>query len=545
MTGVASSICQGALCCITKIYDSVTLMHHGDRMRDQIFRKTEDILSQLQRLGSHSDDKFTNNMTRVLQEVFARLRACEERCKELADQWRVRKFFMAAPNKESLKLLQVELDHVHDNLESQVICAMSEQVSAVKMELKDGITEIRRDIAYPQAGVYPIASGVLKPPAVVSKPVVDIEGERIIVSWKDDDNSPGSLVMYEVRIDDSKNVMFPCSPQYKSLCIGPPKTEPGMLYTIQVRGVNGSGPGEWSKQTIARFKMAPPNRPHKPGVIPSYTDAKISVRIPGLREANGTPVEKIIVQYCEYDNSGNWESKTLTIEKKESQRTHNFCLPDLSPYTRYLVRVILINESGESVPSESADVTTDVPIPGKPTCIWQHYKFTSDMIKICWDPPKEYPKFVDHYEVQYKRKKKEFDSSEEYEVVQTTKFSAKARNLKSDTWYVFYVKAVNKNGKFGKLARIEAETRWKKAAKAVLSPLVFIGGTIISPVVGTVVGGSIAADNADTKAGSVAGAVGGAVGGGLLGTFGAPVFGAVCAHYFVHEGESDQSDDEI
>uniref|UniRef100_A0A1X7UN77 Fibronectin type-III domain-containing protein n=1 Tax=Amphimedon queenslandica TaxID=400682 RepID=A0A1X7UN77_AMPQE len=344
--------------------------------------------------------------------------------------------------------------------------------------------------------------------------------------------------------------MFPCSPKCKSLCIGPPKIEPGILYTIQVRGVNGRGPGEWSKKTITRFKMAPPKRPDKPEVIPSYTDAKISVCIPGLKEANGTPVEKIIVQYCEYDNSGNWESETLTIEKKESQRIHEFIMHGLSPYTRYFFRIILINESGESVPSESVDVTTDVPIPGEPTNIRPSSYFTSDMIKIRWNPPIEYPEFVDHYEVEYKRKKKEFDLSEEYEVMQTTKLSAKAPNLKSDTWYVFFVKAVNKNGKFGESARVEAETRWKKAAKAVLSPFVFIGGTVGGPVLGAVGGGLIGGgivnpDNVDTKERSVAKGVGGAVGGGLLGTVGAPLMGAACAHLFVHGSvDSDQSDDE-
>uniref|UniRef100_A0A1X7U444 Fibronectin type-III domain-containing protein n=1 Tax=Amphimedon queenslandica TaxID=400682 RepID=A0A1X7U444_AMPQE len=406
------------------------------------------------------------------------------------------------------------------------------------MELEDEMKE---------AELYPISSGVSKTPAVVSKPVVDIEGEMMVVSWKDSNNSPGSLVMYEVRIDDSKNVIFPCSLQYmNSLCIGPPKLEPAMIYTIQVRGVNGRGPGEWSEKTIARFKMAPPKRPDKPGVIPSYTDAKISVRIPGLKEANGTPVEKITVQYCEYDNSGNWEAETLTIPKKESQHIHEFVMHDLSPNTRYFFRVILINETGESVPSESVDITTDVPIPGEPTNIRPSSYFTSDMIKIRWNPPIEYPEFVDHYEVQYKRRKDELDSSEEYKVTQTTKLSAKVLNLKSDTWYVFYVKAVNKNGKFGGIARVEAETRWKKAAKAVLSPFAFIGGTLGGPVLGALGEGLFATKNADTKAGSVAGAVGGAVGGCILGTIGAPVIGIACAHYFVHglPLDSDQSDDE-
>ena len=537
MTDAVSSTCQSALGFTVEIYDLVQKTQHREIIGNQIMQKTEDIQLQLQKIANHSDDQFTTDMETVLEEVYDRLRTCKVECEKLQDQSSIKKLPMADSNKETLKLVQTELEHVHVNLENQVICAMS----FVKVQVKDGIKEVRRDCA----GVYPVSSGDLKPPAAVSKPVVDFKGEQMIVSWEDDDNPPDSLVTYEVRTDDSNNDIIEVRPRYKCISIGPPKIEPGMLYTIQVRGVNGKGPGEWSEQLIVRYKTAPPRRPDKPKVFPTSINAKISVRIPGIQEAHGAPVSEVIVEYCQYNNGSKWNSETISLEEKESEHIRESVIYDLSPNTRYFFRIILINKSGQSAPSESVDVTTDVPIPGEPTNIRPSSYFTSNSIKIRWDPPEEYPESVDHYEVQYKRRK-EFDSKVLHKVIKTTKLSAKAKNLKSDTWYVFHVKAVNKKGESGKAARIEAETRWKKATKAALSPFVFIGTTVAGPLIGGYKGGVIGAESRtrylpDSTAGSVAGAVGGAIGGGLLGTVGAPVIGAACAHKFVH-GSSDQSD---
>ena len=541
MTVALTSTCQSSFGCTEEIYDLVQKTQHREGIGNQIMQKTKVVQSQLQKIANYSDDQFTTEMKMVLEEVHVRLCACKVECEKLRDQ----KLLTAESNKVSIKFVQTELEYVHVNLENQVICAISQQITVVEVQVEDRIKKVRRDAAYPLAGVYPVSSEVLKPPAAVSKPVVDFKGEQMRVSWEDNDNPPDSLAKYEVRIDDSNNDMFEAI-GCKCISIGPPKIEPGMLYTIQVRGVNGRGPGEWSEQLIARSKTAPPKRPDKPKVFLTPINAKIFVRIPGIREAHGAPVSEVIIEYCEYDNGSKLNSETKSIEEKESEHIREFLIHDLSPNTSYFFRIILINESGQSAPSESVDVTTDIPIPGKPTYFRPSSYFTSNLIKIRWKPPKEYPEFVDHYEVQYKRRKKELNSKEPYAVIRTTKISAEAENLKSDTWYVFHVKAVNKKGESSRAARIEAETKWKKAAKAALSPFVFIGGTVAGPVIGGIGGGLLGAEMPDSKAGSVAGAVGGAIGGSLLGTVGAPFIGGALTHVFVHglSYQSDQSDDE-
>ena len=536
----APSVISGALELANRIYTMLLEMQYGDRIRDGIFRKIEDIKSQLVKLQNHSDDDFTADMKTALNDAYVRLEACEMECRKIADQNCIVRFFKSASNLSILNYLQAELSSVHVNLGNQILCAMSEQLSIVKQQS-------RKDEETSLAGVYHVKRGVLNPPAKVSRPVVDIEGKQMIISWEDDDNPPGSIFKYEMRLDDSTNSIIPTDDaNCKCLSIGPPKVEPGVVYTIQVRGINGRGPGEWSDATIARYKTGLPNKPKKPKVTPGYNDATIDVLVPGIKETNGAPVSQIIVQYCEYDNSSEWTLKSFCIEDEQQGLQHSraVTVPNLSPYTRYFFRIVLVNEYGESAPSESADATTNIPIPGKPTEVRRSFNssyYTSSVLKIHWKPPEEYAQFVDHYVVEYKKKKKEFDIRHKFDVIVTEKLSATAKELSSDTKYAFYVWAVNKNGECSEKVRIEAETKWKTATKIALSPLVFLGTTVGAPVIGAAAGafgvGLLAAESIDSKAGAVAGGVGagvaGGIGGAIGGIMGAPGLGAMLTLSFV------------
>ena len=211
-------------------------------------------------------------------------------------------------------------------------------------------------------------------------------------------------------------------------------------------------------------------------------------------------------------------------------------------------------------------------VPGVPTNLRRSSYFTDTMLKVRWQPPEDNPDAVDRYVVRYRRKK----SNDYILLTTTTRLSAKAKGLKPDTKYVFSVRAINSGGYYSGTAEIEAETRWRKATKALLSPLVFTGATLASPFAGIVGGavlggaaggmvggktGGMIYDKSDTTAGKGAGigvgvatgvgagAVGaavGGVGGAVVGTVGAPVVGGVAAHRFIHGSNdySDQSDDD-
>lgn len=187
-------------------------------------------------------------------------------------------------------------------------------------------------------------------------------------------------------------------------------------------------------------------------------------------------------------------------------------------------------------------------VPGPPQRLRVSSKRTPSLIKIRWVEPERSAHAVDHYEMQMRTKKSGWA-----QIATSRKLSAEAKNLSADTKYFFRVRAVNGRGRAGEFSNeIQAETRFSKAARAVLSPLVFLGGTVAGPLIGAVGGGVgaglLAADSVDNKAGAAAAGtaagVAGATGGAVLGTVGAPLIGGVMAHQFVHgDSWSPQSSD--
>ena len=127
---------------------------------------------------------------------------------------------------------------------------------------------------------------------------------------------------------------------------------------------------------------------------------------------------------------------------------------------------------------------------------------------------------------------------ETFATVQHTKLSATARGLTSDTKYQFRVRAINnkeQNGEFSDC--LEAETRFGKFGRGAAAVGAFVGGTVGGPLIGAVsigyLAGSSAESGPDSKVGkkvaATAAGIGGGIGGFLLGTIGAPLFGAVGA----------------
>ena len=188
-------------------------------------------------------------------------------------------------------------------------------------------------------------------------------------------------------------------------------------------------------------------------------------------------------------------------------------------------------------------------VPSRPWNLRVSTKRTAQLIKIRWDKPQQNAHAVSHYEMQMRTKKTGWA-----EIATSTKCSAKATNLSADTKYFFRVRAVNGRGEPGDFSsEIEAETRFSKAARAVLSPLVFLGGTVAGPLIGAVgvgaLAGVAASEKADSKAGAAtagaAAGVAGAAGGVVVGTLGAPLIGGAAAHMFVHgQSWSPQSSDD-
>ncbi len=187
-------------------------------------------------------------------------------------------------------------------------------------------------------------------------------------------------------------------------------------------------------------------------------------------------------------------------------------------------------------------------VPGAPLWLRVSSKRTASSIKIRWQEPSYHAHAVHHYEMQMRSKKTGWAR-----IATSRKLSAEATKLSADTKYFFRVRAINGSGRAGNFSgELEAETRFSKAARAILSPFVFLGGTAAGPLVGAVGGGVgagvLAAANVDNKAGAAAAGtaagVAGASGGAILGTVGAPLIGGAATSRFVKgESLSPQSSD--
>ena len=427
----------------------------------------------------------------------------------------------------------------------------------VQAHVTSQFAQITSLINNPNAGFYTSASKIaLKLPHKVEELKIEENGEFLEFSWQDTKNKESSVLYYEMMYNDGKVELL--LPQIKSkdkfVRIGEPRVRPGMCYSFKIRAVNKGGHGEWSNEIRARFKKGVPERPTKPTIqVKGPNSVIVSVLQPTEDQGNGAPITSCIVEYAANDgNATMWES--LTCSLKECSTADNkikVTIDELNGDTLYDFRVKFQNEVGCSTTSESTTCQTDVPIPGLPRRLRASTKRTSSMIKIRWVPPSINPEAVHRYELQMRTKKGKWDH-----IAYSTKTSAKATGLKQDKKYFFRVQALNRRDQScGFTDTIEEETRFGKAARAALAPLVFVGGTLGAPFLG--IGGGIAtgiaaADSVDNKAGAVAAGVAAGVATGvsgtIVGTLGAPFVGGVMTYEFIKmtgdDSCSDQSSDE-
>uniref|UniRef100_A0A1X7VI34 Fibronectin type-III domain-containing protein n=1 Tax=Amphimedon queenslandica TaxID=400682 RepID=A0A1X7VI34_AMPQE len=540
-----------------------------ERMRtenDTIEEICNTIVDTQDLLDRYDDSGVPEEMKKIIDESYSKLERYAMQCETIKKEGNVKRFVKAytKSNSENLKELCDLLKKVYRQINSHALHAIYAQVKWNKLPQNSGFYPASSDDSYQ-----------LELPSIVDEPHVDQEGPQLHIKVNDRRNNQEELNEYHISINHEKwFYRLKRDKRSGKLCdyatleperMNPP-LKPGKSYSFQVRAVNAKGLGEWSESTDICLDTGILGKPDKPVVAsePGTGDVKVKVAIP---KTYTNHVTEVVCQHCDKENGGEWISEKLQIPGNPDAYVHTVTLTKCSPYAHHRLHIIFINKFGESKPSDTVEVPPAVP--GAPTEVRRSSNYTSSMIKLRWEEPKLGEKFVDHYLIRYKRKK-DLDQVDVYFLaikVQKNKFSARATNLKSDTDYIFLISGVNADGASGPAVIIAADTRWKKAAKAALSPFVFLGGTVAStaglltgpvsgPIIGAVGGGVAGVVLPDSKAGSVAGGtagtVGGAVGGAAIGTVAAigspvigPIMGGAVAHRFVHGGSiSDQSDEE-
>lgn len=426
-------------------------MHRADDRREYICCRIQCITDRLNQLKSFSQEETSSELQEVLYKTRDKLRSYTIACKEKKQEHEASQFVSAHSNLYSLERLEKELGDAVSDLDTAIICFIATQ----NKKIQDQNHEIKMKQDRAAIQLYSISDSTLKP-AQVSKPEVNVEGDGIAISWEYPGSDRSSLSFYDVMYHDIIKQLP--EPVAEKCIISDPSLRPGRVYSIKVRAnINGGVPGEWSEPALADYKTGPPNKPGRPNVRVTTTTAKVSCPIPGPEQCNGAPVDKAILKYCKLKNRSQWKSHEKAV--LESHHIREFKFSGLSEDTIYQFCIILANKYGQSQPSEMVQEKTRVPVPGVPTGGRPSSHFTHSTAKICWKPPRKYPKYVAKYIVWYKIKKNPNEQWETKEIP-STKLYFEAQNLKSYTTYVFYIIAVNSNDEdCGEHERVEAETR--------------------------------------------------------------------------------------
>lgn len=426
---------NGAINLIRQMYQKTSAMSKGHQLREDLLERIQKIQTQLEKLGN--DDDLAARLNQEIKNAYQLLQNSEQKCTEIAEKGRIKRFVFSESDNATVEDLKKGLDDIQRDLGDAILFALSK-----KMDTSIAMCS--------QPGVCPITDGVSRPIAV-DKPEVSVTDEEIDISWNDN-NSPGcSVTHYEIKVYENDSMQIITN--YNNHCtIGPPTFNGRRaIYTFQVRAINKGGKGKLSDKAIVPYKTAPPNRPEKPTIIPSFDNVQVDVVIPGINESNGAVVNKLIVVYKSASDADR-HHETCSIEETPSQCS--FVIDGLNPDTCYSFYIIIANQCGQSMPSESVLVYTNTPIPGKPA----NFSLLScycDKLVVSWYPP-ENDLFVEYYVLSYKESKlgiKCFKSRK------TKILYAAVTKLKPGTEYDLMVFAVNKNGQCSKEVRITAKTK--------------------------------------------------------------------------------------
>jgi len=548
MATIAFSCADGIYKVVKLIQEHQEIMGSNNAISKRILKNVEDLKKFSVELKNLDKNDISEVVKENLTNVKDTLEIITAKCTSIQVKGSLKRLAFAKSETTELGDLHKSVQHARDSLQIALQLASYNQGKEIKEDVKRGNQVVRNVVHHSEAGLYlnPTES---RPHAVKRLNVALVpEGDLAEISWIDDENACGSVVRYELYFDDEtgKNLPLLASKitargKECSVRLGDPLIVAGNVYTIKLRAVNGSGPGEWSESASFRFKTGPPAQPKKPVItVTSTTEVKIEVQKLKPNEERGSPVTHCVIEYVEMKEDNEiecqWKASTLALKRKSQDAdSHNFNVGSLKPNTKYRFRVKMQNCNGTSAASEFYEIITDCLIPGPPQNVRISSKRLPTALKVRWSKPSHNPDGVSQYKVQY-RIPKDIEWIH-IETTNPTKNSSKVTDLKTDQEYEFRIQALNQNNEGHVSEPVIGETRFGAFGRALLSAGAGVGGTIGGPLLGGVMIGHVASSSAKQSADSTAGkraagaaaAIGGGIGGAILGLIGAPILGISAA----------------
>lgn len=210
---------------------------------------------------------------------------------------------------------------------------------------------------------------------------------------------------------------------------------PGGIYEVQARAINRVGAGNWSQWFRFTTAVAPPAAPEAlQALVKSATQLCVTWRTPTLN--NGAAFTGYTLQSVSQSLEEPEEEPLGTCFSNCYQGAQtNVELRQLTPYTRYYLRVLASNVAGTGCPSDVVCVATLAAVPGAPQM--QGYEFTAQEVTLNWTTPAAHGSPICSYNIEYGEKTIATpDACTRYTIGQLT----------PETSYKFRVQAVNAIG---------------------------------------------------------------------------------------------------
>lgn len=350
-----------------EIYDRIQGCSQNDATRQRIeaqIKKLQSIATELKELEL---DELPSSCKSAIDGFGDSLEICRRACNALNQAGSIGKFFKVGGHKSELETLDTQLKRATDSLQLVLSQVSIVQNKRLEEAVQKGTEELKGTIIHPRQGVFlPNRKATETRPHQIDLPEVSLDesGDLMEVKWKDERNHKDTVNIYEVRYDDQNDhvvpanvdeCVLPCDDENTFFMrLGPPRIEVGNLYSVQVRATNGAGPGDWSEAVIFRFKTGPPNKPKRPTVIiQSPTEVLIIANKLSKKDENGSCVTSCKVEYTMIDGDDTtWKVLEINIKQRLTPDI-KLKIGSLIPDRAYNFRIKMINESGESHPSDS------------------------------------------------------------------------------------------------------------------------------------------------------------------------------------------------
>ena len=231
----------------------------------------------------------------------------------------------------------------------------------------------------------------------------------LVITWNKPFVNPEIIQLYRVLLWSSKQKRIKFYSDGPKLSVEVPDLTPNTQYTLRVCSLSEPYRSEYSPCINVQTTAGAPTKPSKPEICSESAGlVKVSVCRLAKVNQNGSPVNKLIIQY---EENSNWSTSTeLPIKASNDVKpiVKSVPLPSISHDSEIKTlyyRVAMENSAGRSEFSEVASLPVNELHPYTTDLVIHDEDVFSQHVILHLNPPKSYPSSVKHFSIRMKEGK--------------------------------------------------------------------------------------------------------------------------------------------